>query len=414
MTPTVLTPSPTQPSVVPSPAAAAAAKGLAAKLNKVVMALPPSGIRRFFDIVASKPDVLSLGVGEPDFVTPWAVREQGIFALERGATSYTGNAGLIETRRAICHYLERRYGVEYAPQGQTLVTVGASQAIDLCLRAILNPGDEAIVVKPCYVCYDPLVQLAGGVPIIHDVRPESGFLPSPSAIEALVTPRTKIILINFPNNPTGVSYPRALLEELAGVARRHDLLVLSDEIYSELTFEGEHVCFATLDGMFERTILISGFSKAFAMTGWRLGYACGPEPIIAAMTKIHQYAMLCAPIVSQLAAIEALKRLEEDVRPMRDSYAQRGRLLAAGLRAAGLPVMTPEGAFYAFADIRGTGMDDIAFCETLIEEENVALVPGSAFGETGRGFIRGAFAVSEKTIEKACQRVASFVARRQR
>jgi aminotransferase len=340
------------------------------------------------------------------------VREEAIFALEKGATSYTGNAGLLDTRRAISQYLERRYGVAYNPLNEIVVTVGASQAIDITLRAILDPGDECIVVKPSYVCYDPLIQVTRGVPVSLDVRPESGFLPSPHALEALITERTKMLILNYPNNPTGVTYSLPLLREIAEIVERHDLLVISDEIYSELTFEGEeHTAFATLPGMWERTVTISGFSKAFAMTGWRLGYLCGPAGLVSGMLKIHQYAMLCAPIMSQIAAVEALQRLEEDVRPMRESYERRGRLLAAGLRAAGLPAMTPAGAFYAFADIRGTGLDDVTFCERLIEEENVALVPGSAFGNTGKGFVRAAFAVSEKTIERACQRVGAYVER---
>ena len=379
------------------------------RLARTVSELPPSGIRRFFDLVASRPQIISLGVGEPDFVTPWSIREAGIWSLEKGSTSYTGNRGLPQTLDAIAHYLDWRYGVSYKRE-EMIVTVGASQAIDIALRAVLDPGDEVIYVDPAYVCYDALVRLAGGVPIPVPVEPELEYCPDPAKIRAAITDRTKLLFINYPNNPTGAAYDRKLIDEIAAIARDHDLLVLSDEIYSELTYEGEHKCFAALPGMRERTILVSGFSKAFAMTGWRLGYIAAPEELVVGMLKIHQYAMLCAPITAQLAAIDALKRVDSDVAMMRASYAHRRRVLSDGLNAAGLPTPMPKGAFYCFADIRHTGLNEIEFCERLIEEQEVAMVPGSAFGKGGAGFIRGSFATSEPRLLEAGKRIAKFTA----
>jgi len=377
------------------------------RLAQSVRDLPPSGIRRFFDLVAARPHIISLGVGEPDFATPWSVREAGIWSLEKGATSYTGNRGLPKTLSAISKYLSERYGAEYS-NDELIVTVGASQAIDIALRAILDPGDEVVVIDPSYVCYQALVRLAGGVPVPVAVDPAREYCPDPRAVREAVTPRTKALFINYPNNPSGATYSLELLEQLAAIARSHDLLVISDEIYSELTYDGEHVCFSTIPGMRERTILVSGFSKAFAMTGWRLGYAAAPAEIITGMLKIHQYAMLCAPITAQMAAVDALGRLDTDVKTMRESYDRRRRILADGLNAAGLPTPLPKGAFYCFADVRHTGMDDVQFCERLLEEAEVAMVPGSAFGDGGRGFIRGSFATGEPKLHEAAKRIRRF------
>jgi aminotransferase len=348
-------------------------------------------------------------VGEPDFVTPWSIREAGIWSLERGATSYTGNRGLPATLDAIAAYLLSRYGVSYQRE-ELLVTVGASQAIDIALRAVLNPGDEVIVIDPSYVCYEALVRLAGAVPVCVPVDASNGYLPDPDAVRAAVTPRTRLLFLNYPNNPTGATYSLELLEHLAGIARGHDLLVLSDEIYSELTYEGEHVCFSTIPGMKERTILISGFSKAFAMTGWRLGYIAAPEDLVAGMIKIHQYAMLCAPITSQMAAIDALRRVDTDVATMRQSYDRRRRILAEALNSAGLPTPMPGGAFYCFSDVRGTGMNENDFCELLLERQDVAAVPGSAFGKGGCGYVRTSFATAEVKLVEAGKRIKAFMA----
>lgn len=378
------------------------------RLNRVVADLPPSGIRRLFDLVAQRPQAISLGVGEPDFVTPWSIREAGIWSLEKGATSYTGNRGLPRTLDAISEYLDTRYGVRYV-RDEMIVTVGASQAIDIALRAVLNPGDEVIVIDPSYVCYEALVRLAGGTPVCVPVTRELGYRPDIETVRLALTDRTRMIMLNYPNNPTGATYPRALLEQFAALARSHDLLVLSDEIYSELTYTGdEHTCFATIPGMRERTILISGFSKAFAMTGWRLGYVCAPTDLVAGMLKIHQYAMLCAPITAQLAAVDAVKRVATDVATMRASYERRRRLLSEALNRAGFPTPLPEGAFYCFADIRATGMNEHEFCERLLDQQDVAMVPGSAFGRGGAGFVRGSFATAEDKIVEAGRRIEAF------
>lgn len=380
------------------------------RLSQVVSQLPPSGIRRFFDLVASKPQIISLGVGEPDYATPWSIREAGIFSLERGATSYTGNRGLPQALDAIGGYLSSRYGVDYARE-ELLITVGASQAIDIALRALLDPGDEVVYTDPAYVCYDALIRLAGAVPVPVPVEPELEYCPNPATLRAAITPKTKILFINYPNNPTGAAYDRALLEEIARIAEEHDLLVISDEIYAELTYDGDHICFAGLPGMRERTILVSGFSKAFAMTGWRLGYIAAPADMVSGMLKIHQYSMLCAPITAQLAAIDAVKRVDTDVATMRASYERRRRILADGCNAAGLHTPMPRGAFYCFSDIRHTGMTDIEFCEALLAAEEVAMVPGSAFGAGGEGFIRGSFATAEAKIVEAMKRLGRFAQR---
>lgn len=379
------------------------------RLSQVVADLPPSGIRRLFDLVASRPDAISLGVGEPDFVTPWSIREAGIFSLERGATSYTGNRGLPACLDAIGGYLHDRFGLSYQRE-ELLVTVGASQAIDIALRAVLNPGDEVIIIDPSYVCYEALVRLAGGVPVCVPVSREGGYVPDPDDVRAAITDRTRLLFLNYPNNPTGATYPLEVLEHLAALARSHDLLVMSDEIYAELTYVGEHVAFPTIPGMRDRTILVSGFSKAFAMTGWRLGYIAAPADLVAGMLKIHQYAMLCAPITAQTAAIDALRRLDTDVASMRQSYDRRRRILAEALTAAGLPTPVPGGAFYCFSDIRGTGLDENTFCERLLAEQDVAAVPGSAFGRGGQGYIRTSFATAEAKLVEAGRRIRAFTA----
>ena len=376
-----------------------------------VAALPPSGIRRFFDLVLGVPDVVSLGVGEPDFLTPWSVRENAILELERGRTSYTSNHGLMELRTELTAWLGRRYGLDYHPANEMLITVGASEAIDLALRAMLEPGDEVIVPEPCYVSYRPTVILAGGVPVAVETTQADGFRLDIARLEKAVTPRTRALLLNYPSNPTGATLHADDLERLALFAARHDIVVISDEIYAELTYEGRHKALATVPGMRERTVLVSGFSKSHAMTGWRLGYACGPADIIAAMVKIHQYTMLCAPTVSQFAAIEALQHCDDDVAAMRAEYDTRRRLIVSGFNDAGLCALMPEGAFYAFADIAATGMNSEQFCAELLAAEKVALVPGTAFGECGEGFIRACYAASIERIETALERVGRFVRR---
>jgi aminotransferase len=374
-----------------------------------VAAIPPSGIRKFFDLVLAMDDVISLGVGEPGFQTPWNIREQAIQDLEHGRTSYTSNHGLLELRQEIALWLNRRYGLVYDARDEMVITVGASEAIDLALRALLDPGDEVIVVQPCYVSYAPNVILAGGVPVIFSTYQKDAFRLDFDALRPLVTPRTKAIMVNFPSNPTGITFTRADLEKLAAFVREHDLVVLSDEIYAELTYVGQHVSLAALPGMKNHTITISGFSKAFAMTGWRIGYACGPEEIISGMVKIHQYTMLCAPTLSQYAAIEALKGSDAEVEEMRREYERRGRFIVGALNDIGLTTLQPEGAFYAFANTSSTGMTSERFCTELLKEQNVAVVPGNAFGECGEGMIRCSYASNFDAIEKALDRMAKFV-----
>lgn len=382
------------------------------RVSRVVQSIPPSGIRRFFDIVSQMEDVISLGVGEPDFVTPWRIREAAIYSLERGCTQYTSNWGLLELRQEIARLLERRYGVEYRPEGEVLVTVGVSEGLDLALRALLNPGDEVLIPEPCYVSYRPCTLFAGGVPVPVRSTDAAGFRVSVDALEAAITPRTRAVLLNFPNNPTGATLRRADLERLAALAERHDLVVISDEIYAELTYDGSHVSFAAQPGMQSRTILLNGFSKAFAMTGWRLAYAAGPPDLIAAMTKIHQYTMLCAPITSQKAALEACRAAEPDVEAMVAEYDERRRFFVAGLHAIGLECRLPEGAFYAFPSVRGTGLDSEQFAEGLLREERVAVVPGTAFGEGGEGHVRCSYASSLESLREALVRMERFLTRR--
>jgi aminotransferase len=379
------------------------------RINRTVQALPPSGIRRFFDLVADMKDVISLGVGEPDFVTPWHVREACVYSLEKGYTMYTSNYGLLELREAIAEDIAGNYQVDYDPRREILVTVGVSEALDLAFRAVIEPGDEVIIPEPCYVSYNPCVTMAGGKPVNVVTRAEEGFRVRARDIKPYLTPRTKALLLCYPNNPTGgVMTPEVALE-LAELAAERDLLVISDEVYAHLTYEGSHVCLAGLPGLKERTLLLNGFSKAYAMTGWRLGYAAGPADIIGAMTKIHQFTMLCAPITAQKAAIEALRKGEKERRRMTEEYNRRRRMIVAGLNAIGLDCFEPRGAFYAFPSIARTGLDSDAFCERLLYEEKVAVVPGTAFGKCGAGFVRCSYASSLENLKEALVRMERFV-----
>lgn len=374
-----------------------------------VRAIPRSGIREFFDIVQGMPEVISLGVGEPDFVTPWHIREAAIYALERGKTSYTSNLGLPKLREAIASSIEQHFGIRYDPRRQILITVGVSEALDIALRAVINPGDEILYHEPCYVSYSPSIALAYGQPVAVSCRAEDGFAVTAAAIERAVTPRSKVLVLNFPTNPTGGTMTRADLEPIAALAQRHNLLVITDEIYSELTFEGDHVSIASLPGMAERTIFLHGFSKAYAMTGFRIGYACGPVELIEAMMKIHQYSMLCASILSQEAAYEAIRNGQPDTAEMRDQYRFRRNFIVNALNAMGLPCHRPRGSFYAFPSIENTGLTSKEFAVRLLEQEKVACVPGSAFGASGEGFLRCCFATAFDRLEIAAERMARFV-----
>ena len=357
-------------------------------LAKKVVDIKPSGIRKFFDIVSEMKDAISLGVGEPDFDTPWHIRDEGIYALEKGRTFYTSNAGLKELREEICNYIYRTQKVTYDPLKQVLITVGGSEGIDMALRAMCNPGDEVLIPQPSYVSYEPCAVLTGAVPVIIDLKAENEFRLTPEEIEEKITDKTKILILPFPNNPTGSIMEKSDLEAIAEVIVKHDLYVISDEIYSELTYKGKHVSIVSLPGLKERTILINGFSKAYAMTGWRLGYACGPENIIAQMTKIHQFAIMCAPTTSQYAAIEALKNGDADVDMMRESYNRRRRFLLNAFREMGIECFEPFGAFYVFPCIKEFGMTSEEFAERFLREEKVAAVPGTAFGDSGEGYLR--------------------------
>ena len=375
-----------------------------------ISALAPSGIRKFFDIAAEMKDAISLGVGEPDFVTPWTVREAGIYSLEKGHTHYTANSGLIELRNEICTYLARKYDLHYNPRTETLVTVGGSEAIDILIRAIISPGDEVLIPEPCFVCYKPCTFMAGGTPVTIQTEEKDNFKLTPEKLLEKITPNSKLLILPFPNNPTGAVMTREDLEKIAKIVEEHNLFVLSDEIYGELTYTGEaHVPFATIPGMKERTVTVNGFSKAFAMTGWRLGYACGPEPVIKQMTKIHQYAIMCAPTTSQYAAVEALKNCDEEVEYMCTEYDHRRRVMVNGFREMGLSCFEPLGAFYVFPNISATGLSSEEFVTKLLYEKKVAVVPGTAFGECGEGFIRCSYAYSIKNIEKALERIGEFV-----
>lgn len=381
-------------------------------LSEKIVTIPPSGIRKFFDIVSEMTDAISLGVGEPDFDTPWHIREEGIYSLEKGRTFYTANAGLRDLRVEIHNYLERRCDLSYNPDKEILVTVGGSEAIDIAMRAMLDPGDEVLVPQPSFVSYVPCAVLAGGVAVPIELEEKDEFRLTPEKLREKITPRSKILVLPFPNNPTGSVMRRADLEAIAKVVIEHDLFVLSDEIYSELTFGGEdHVSIASLPGMKERTVLINGFSKAFAMTGWRLGYACAPEVILKQMLKIHQFAVMCAPTTSQYAAIDAMRNSDEDVQRMRESYDQRRRYLLHAFEEMGLDCFEPMGAFYAFPSIKRFGMTSDEFATQLLREEKVAVVPGTAFGDSGEGYLRISYAYSLKSLKQALGRIERFVKR---
>ena len=378
-------------------------------LSKKIETIQPSGIRKFFDIVSEMEDVISLGVGEPDFDTPWHIRDEGIYTLEKGRTFYTSNSGLKELRVAIAEYLRRRFEVSYDPLHEILVTVGGSEGIDVALRAMLDPGDEVLIPEPCYVSYVPCVILADGVPVTIELKEENQFRLTKEELLAAITDKTKILVMPFPNNPTGGVMRREDLEEIAQVCIEKDIYVLSDEIYSELTYGADHVSIASLPGMRERTLLINGFSKSYAMTGWRLGYICGPQVIVEQMTKIHQFAIMCAPTNSQYAAVEALRHGDEDVAQMRTAYDQRRRYLMHAFKEMGLSCFEPFGAFYVFPCIKEFGMSSDEFATRLLEEEHVAVVPGSAFGACGEGFVRISYAYSLENLKLAMERLSRFV-----
>lgn len=374
-----------------------------------VVDIKPSGIRKFFDVVSEMPDAISLGVGEPDFDTPWHIRDEGIYSLEKGRTFYTSNAGLMDLRKEICVYLKRKYNVSYDAAKETLVTVGGSEAIDMALRAMVNPGDEVLIPQPCYVSYEPCAILAGATPVIIDLKAENEFRLTAQELRDAITDKTKILILPFPNNPTGAIMEKEDLEAIAEVILEKDIFVLSDEIYSELTYKGKHVSIASLPGMQERTILINGFSKGFAMTGWRLGYACGPANIIEQMTKIHQFAIMCAPTTSQYAAVSALRNGDDDVAQMCESYNQRRRYLMHAFKEMGLPCFEPFGAFYVFPCIKEFGMTSDEFATRFLQEYKVAAVPGTAFGDSGEGFLRISYAYSLDNLKAAIGRLAEFV-----
>ena len=379
-------------------------------LNKTIWEMKPSGIRKFFDIANSMEDVISLGVGEPDFATPWKIRNTAIKSLERGKTRYSANSGLTTLREAIADYMRRKFDLTYAPGKEVLVTVGGSEAIDACIRVLTTPGDEIIIPQPSYVCYEPITAMAGGVPVIIETKAENDFKVTPEELRAAITPRTKALILPYPCNPTGAIMERADLEALAAVLRDTDIMVISDEIYAELTFGGlSHVSPASVEGMRERTVVINGFSKAFSMTGWRLGFACGPQEIIKQMTKLHQYAIMCAPTTSQYAAIEALRNCDDEVREMMEEYDLRRRIIVKGFCDLGLTCRDPRGAFYAFPCIRSTGMTSEEFCEKLLYAKRVALVPGPAFGRGGEGFVRASYCYSTDHIHEALSRIGEFL-----
>ena len=378
-------------------------------LSRRTVSLKPSGIRKFFNVANEMEGVIALGVGEPDFKTPYSVRQAGIENLQQGKTSYSANAGLIDLRRAICDYLQRKFLLEYDKNTEVVVTVGGSEAIDLAIRAFVNPGDEVLIPEPSFVCYAPIVTLTSGVPVTIETREEDHFRLTPEQLEAAITPRTKMLILPYPNNPTGAVMRREHLEAIAEVLRRHDIVVLSDEIYAELTYNGHHTSIASLPGMKERTIVVNGFSKTFAMTGWRLGYAAGPAAAIKQMTKIHQYALMCAPTTSQYAAIEALDHCEENICQMREEYDRRRRFVVDAFNKLGLHTFEPEGAFYVFPCIKNTGMGSEEFCEKLLYGKKVAVVPGNAFGDSGEGYIRVSYSYSVQHLTAALKRIREFL-----
>ena len=379
-------------------------------MSENVRTLQPSGIRKFFDILDTMKDAISLGIGEPDFVTPWHIREAGVYSLEQGFTKYTSNAGLIRLRGAVSDYLKRRFDIDYDP-ARVFITVGGSEAIDLCIRAMLNPGDEVIVPVPSFVCYGPLVTMANGVPVYVETKAENEFRLTAQELRSAITPRTKLLVLPYPNNPTGAIMERGDLEAIAEVLRGTDIMVLSDEIYAELTYGQTHVSPCNIPELYERTLLVNGFSKAYAMTGWRLGYVCGPAPIMKQMLKIHQYGIMSAPTTSQYAAIEALRCGDGDIETMRESYDRRRKLMLKGLRELGLTCFEPRGAFYMFPKIAGFGLTSDEFCTRFLQEEKVAIIPGTAFGPGGEGFTRICYASSVENIETALERLGSFLGR---
>ena len=380
-------------------------------LSDVCVGLKPSGIRKFFDIVSEMKDAISLGVGEPDFDTPWHIRDEGIYSLEKGRTFYTSNSGLKELKMEVAAYMKRSQNLRYDYNSQIFITVGGSEAIDLMFRAMINPGDQVLIPTPCYVSYDPCARLAGAEPVVVELKEENEFRLKAEDLEKKITDRSKILVLPFPNNPTGSIMTREDLRPIAELCIKHDLYVLSDEIYGELTYEGRHVSIASFPGMQERTVVVNGFSKAYAMTGWRLGYACGPDWIISQMIKIHQFAIMCAPTTSQYAAVEALRNGDEDVRMMRESYNERRRFVMYSLKKMGLPCFEPKGAFYAFPCIKEFGMTSDEFATRLLQEEKVAIVPGTAFGDCGEGFLRLSYAYSIENLKKALARLERFVTR---
>ena len=377
-------------------------------LSKTVQELKPSGIRKFFDIASEMDDVISLSIGEPDFKTPWSIRKTAIHTLEKGRTWYSANSGMLELRTGICSYLKRRFRLSYDPASEVLVTVGGSEAIDMGIRALVTAGDEVLIPEPCFVCYAPIVSMSGGVPVSIPTKAEHAFRLTAAELKEKITAKTKLLILPFPNNPTGAVMRRNHLEELAAVLRKTSIVVLSDEIYAELTYNGSHVSIAELDGMAERTVVISGFSKTYAMTGWRLGYAVGPAPIIKQMTKLHQFAIMCAPTTSQYAAIEAINNCDDDVQEMIEQYDERRRLIVENLNQMGLTCFEPEGAFYVFPSIQKTGLSSDEFCEQLLQTQHVAVVPGSAFGSSGEGFVRISYAASLENMIEALRRIRMF------
>lgn len=379
-------------------------------INPTVAEIKPSGIRKFFDIAATMDGVISLGVGEPDFRTPWQIRKAGINSLEKGKTKYTSNWGIAQLRSAVSDYVKRKYSLDYKPDEEILITVGGSEAIDACIRALVSPGDEVIIPQPSYVCYEPITRLAGGVPVIIETRAEDDFKVTREQLEKALSPRTKLLILPYPCNPTGAIMEKEDLEELARVLKNTNVAVLSDEIYAELTFGGKrHVSPASIDGMWERTVTVNGFSKAFSMTGWRLGFACGPREIMDQITKIHQFAIMCAPTTSQYAAIEALKNCDGEVERMVHEYDMRRRMMVAGFNEIGLTCREPKGAFYTFPSVKSTGLSSDEFCERLLYSKKVAVVPGTAFGDSGEGFIRASYCYSVEHIKEAISSIGEFL-----
>ena len=378
-------------------------------ISQKIQNIKPSGIRKFFDILEEMTDAISLGIGEPDFVTPWHIRDAGIYSLERGHTKYTSNAGMLELRREIANYLRRRFDLEYDYTNQILVTVGGSEAIDLAIRVLVNPGDEVIIPVPSFVCYGPLTEMAGGVPVYVELTAENGFRLTTEQLKAAITPRTKALVLPFPSNPTGGIMERRDLEAIAQVLKDNDIMVISDEIYAELTYGQRHVSPANLTQLYDRTVVVNGFSKSHAMTGWRMGYVCAPQPVIAAMTKLHQFGIMSAPTTSQYAAIEAMRSGDEDIAHMREEYDSRRRYLVENLNRIGLDCFEPKGAFYVFPCIRSSGLSSDEFCERFLREEKVAVIPGTAFGPGGEGYVRACYASSMRDLTESISRLDNFL-----